>query len=135
MARSRLGKNKGNGDAPRAERRERFQRKYEAAKERLTRSKKGDGHNNAGRGIRDLYKEDLDRHLWSWASPSGRKERKRREKSRARRRKLARIVASAAGMAGAAGLSYFLYRKLRKNDRVEDPVSAQAEPDEDFDEG
>ena len=135
MARPRVGKSKRNGDVPRAERKERLQRSYSAARDRRRRSKgQREGRDDGHRDTRDLYKTDLDRHLWSWASPSGRKERRRREKSRARRRKLARLVASAAGMAGAAGLSYFLYRKLRKNDRLDDAVSAQAERDEDLDE-
>jgi len=89
---------------------------------------------NDRRGIRDLYKTDLDRHLWSWASPSAREKRRKEKHRRRRRRKVAGVVASAAGAVGAAGLSYFLYRRLREDDRPLDPVHSQADLDEaDFD--
>jgi hypothetical protein len=79
------------------------------------------------RSIRDLYQSDLDRHLWSWAAPSAKEKRRKEKRKQRRRRRFARIVASAAGAVGAAGLSYFLYRKLRRDDRREDPTHAQAD--------
>ena len=85
---------------------------------------------NDRRSIRDLYKTDLDRHLWSWASPSAREKRRKEKQRRRRRRKFAGVVASAAGAVGAAGLSYFLYRRLREDDRPLDPIHSQADLDE-----
>ncbi|MEE9133572.1 MAG: hypothetical protein V3U13_08430 [Gemmatimonadota bacterium] len=85
---------------------------------------------SARRSIRDLYKTDLDRHLWSWASPSAREKRQKEKQRRRRRRKVTQIVASAAGAVGAAGLSYFLYRRLREDERPRDPIHAQADLDE-----
>ena len=87
------------------------------------------------RSIRDLYKTDLDRHLWSWPVPSARKKRQKERERRRRRRKVAGIVASAAGAVGAAGLSYLLYRRLRdEEERPPDPMSAQGDLDDaDFD--
>lgn len=85
---------------------------------------------NDRRSVRDLYKTDLDRHLWSWASPSAREKRRKEKERRQRRRKFAGVVASAAGAVGAAGLSYFLYRRLREDDRPLDPVHSQADLDE-----
>ena len=82
------------------------------------------------RGIRDLYKTDLDRHLWSWASPSAREKRRKEKQRRRRRRKLTGVVASAVGAVGAAGLSYFLYRRLHEDERPLDPVHSQADLDE-----
>ena len=85
---------------------------------------------NDRRSIRDLYKTDLDRHLWSWASPSAREKRRKEKQRRRRRRKFAGVVASAAGAVGAAGLSYFLYRRLREDDQPLDPIHSQADLDE-----
>ena len=88
-------------------------------------------HRDSGRrGIRDLYKTDLDRHLWSWAGPSAREKRRKEKRRRRRRRKLTGVVASAVGAVGAAGLSYFLYRRLREDERPLDPVHSQADLDE-----
>ncbi len=85
---------------------------------------------NDQRGIRDLYKTDLDRHFWSWASPSARNRRRKARARRRRRRTLAGIIASAAGALGAAGLSYALYRRLKEDDRPLDPEYAEADLDE-----
>lgn len=85
---------------------------------------------SARRSVRDLYKTDLDRHLWSWASPSVREKRRKEKQRRRRRRKVTQIVASAAGAVGAAGLSYFLYRRLREDERPRDPIHTQADLDE-----
>lgn len=85
---------------------------------------------NDRRGTRDLYKTDLDRHLWSWASPSAREKRRKEKHRRRRRSKLAGVVASAAGAVGAAGVSYFLYRRLREDERPPDPEHSQADLDE-----
>ncbi len=91
------------------------------------RTERGDG---PVRSIRDLYQSDLDRHLWSWASPSAREKRRKEKRKRRRQRRVARILASAAGAVGAAGLSYFLYRKLRRNDRAEAAADAPADRDD-----
>jgi hypothetical protein len=86
------------------------------------------------RSTSDLYQSDLDRHLWSWASPGAK--RRRKEKSRReRRRRFAGVVASAAGALSAAGLSYILYKRLREDELPEDPEQAQGDLDEaDFEE-
>lgn len=81
-----------------------------------------------GRRTEDLYRTDLDRHLWTPRVRDGRRRRRRR-------RKLARAVASTAGMLGAAGLSYWLYRVLRDSDSdhedaSDDPEAAQADVEE-----
>ena len=69
--------------------------------------------------MRDLYKTDLDRHLWAWPKS---------KKPARRRRTLVRLIASAAGMLGAAGLSYVAYKKLRKKgSKSPDPIAEQAE--------
>ncbi len=85
--------------------------------------------------VRDLYRSDLDRHLWSWPKSKPSKKRKKAKKAPSRRRNVVRILASGAGMVGAAGVSYLLYRKLRSKEsgREDDPLSAQAEiePDDD----
>jgi hypothetical protein len=81
------------------------------------------------RRTRDLYKNDLDRHLWSWASPPAERRRKVR-KRRARRRTVAGIVASTIGAVGAAGLSVILLRTLREEDRPADPEHVEADLDE-----
>jgi hypothetical protein len=90
----------------------------------------------AGRSIRDLYKTDLDRHLWTWPLPSARKKRQKDKERRRRRRKIGGIIASAAGALGAAGLSFFLYRRLHEDEEQPlDPENAQADLDEaDFEE-
>lgn len=78
---------------------------------------------------RNIYKHDLDRHLWSWSRSSRARVRNsdRRRKIR-RRKKAAGLIASAAGALGAASLSFFLYRQLRDHDR-----SAAPEADADLD--
>lgn len=94
-----------------------------AGKERRRRSRDG------RRSTSDLYQSDLDRHLWSWASPGAK--RRRKEKSRReRRRRFAGVVASAAGALSAAGLSYFLYKRLREDELPEDLDDAQGDLDE-----
>lgn len=81
------------------------------------------------RRTRDLYKNDLDRHLWSW--PSAATERKRKvPKRRVRRRTVAGIVASTVGAVGAAGLSVFLLRRLRDVEPPPDPDHAEADLNE-----
>ncbi|UCC83451.1 MAG: hypothetical protein JSW46_00525 [Gemmatimonadota bacterium] len=81
------------------------------------------------RSTSELYQSDLDRHLWSWATPSAKRRRKEKSK-RERRRRFAGVVASAAGALSAAGLSYILYRRLREDELPEDPDDAQADLDE-----
>lgn len=81
------------------------------------------------RRTRDLYKNDLDRHLWSWTSPAAERRRKER-KRRARRRTVAGIVASTIGAVGAAGLSVILLRSLREAEGPADPEHAEADLDE-----
>lgn len=76
------------------------------------------------RYIRDLYRSDLDRHLWALPVPKNNKKR-RKKKERDKRRRAARLLASAAGALGAAGASYWLYRRIRKSKRGDaDPQSA-----------
>lgn len=86
------------------------------------------------RSARDLYRSDLDRHLWSWPKAKTSK-KKKAKKTPSRRRSLVRIIASGAGMVGAAGISYLLYRKFRKkeSDFKDDPLAVQGEvePDDD----
>ncbi len=77
--------------------------------------------------MQDLYQSDLDRHFWSWRTASSRSRRRKAKKRRGRRRKIAGLVASAAG---ALGLSYFVYRRLHRDDRPADPEEAQAESQE-----
>jgi hypothetical protein len=85
----------------------------------------------AGRSVRDLYKTDLDRHLWSWPVTSAKKKRAKDRERRKRRRKFVGLVASAAGALGAAGLSYMLYRRLHEDEtRERDPDHAEADLDE-----
>jgi hypothetical protein len=88
------------------------------------------GRRARGRRTRDLYKNDLDRHLWSWSSPAA-KQRRKKKKPRSRRRTMAGLLASAAGAAGAAGLSFFLYRKLREGEPPPDKADTGADLDED----
>jgi hypothetical protein len=80
-----------------------------------------------GRRTRDLYKNDLDRHLWSWSIPAT-AQRRKKKKRRSRRRTMAGLLASAAG---AAGLSFLLYRKLREGEPPAEPSDAAADLDED----
>jgi hypothetical protein len=120
-----------NGGTPTAERKDRRRKS-----ERRTGKDRRFGHDrrDGRRSIRDYYRSDLDRHLWSWTSPkSTRKKaprRKKPERKLARRRTLAGVVASAAGALSAAGLSYFLYRRLKKEELPDDPAAAQADLDE-----
>ena len=98
-------------------------------KERRTRAGR-DGR----RSTRELYQSDLDRHLWSWASPGAKRRRKQRSK-RARRCRFTGVVASAAGALSAAGLSYILYKRLREDELPADPEGAEGDLDEaDFEE-
>ncbi len=90
------------------------------------------GRSRDGRqSTEDLYQSDLDRHLWSWASPGAKRRRKEKSK-RERRRRLAGVVASAAGALSAAGLSYFLYRRLREDELPEDPDDVRDLDEADF---
>ncbi len=114
----RDGPPKGEGD----ERRSGGERR--AGKER-----RKSGRRDGRRSTSDLYQSDLDRHLWSWASP-GTKRRRKEKSKRERRRRFAGVVASAAGALSAAGLSYFLYKRLREDELPEDPNDAQADLDE-----
>lgn len=127
MALSRLPKGRRSSAQRKGnkERRDRVERRSGAERRAAGRR---DGRR---RSIRDHYRNDLDRHFWTWASPSARK-RRRQERERRRRRKTALgLIASAAGALGAAGLSVFLYRKLREEDeRPIDPAHAQADLDE-----
>ncbi len=82
------------------------------------------------RGIRDLYKTDLDRHLWSWVRPGARKKRREQTAQTRRRRTLAGFLASAAGTLGAAGLSFYLWKRLRSPEKPADPEHEQADLDE-----
>lgn len=92
-----------------------------------------DSRHERRRRTRDLYKNDLDRHLWSWTSPAA-EERRKEPRRRARRRTVVGIVASTIGAVGAAGLSVILLRSLREEDRPADPEHAEADLDEaDFD--
>jgi hypothetical protein len=81
------------------------------------------------RRTRDLYKNDLDRHLWSWTSAAAERKRKTR-KPRSHKRTVAGIVASAVGAVGAAGLSVLLLRKLRDAELPSDPEHAEADLNE-----
>ncbi len=87
--------------------------------------KKKESDNGAVRRyIRDLYRSDLDRHLWALPVPKNNKKR-RKKKERDKRRRAARLLASAAGALGAAGASYWLYRRIRKSKHGDaDPQSA-----------
>ncbi|KPK64975.1 MAG: hypothetical protein AMS21_05960 [Gemmatimonas sp. SG8_38_2] len=123
-AKSSKRKRKRTGRWSGKERRSGKDRRAEAAGDRKDRG-----------GVRELYKADLDRHLWSWARPSARQKRRKEKERRLRRRRLVGAVASAAGAVGAAGLSYFLYRRLRTDERPLDPEHAQADLEEaDFEE-
>ncbi len=118
-------KRSGRDDAPQDEGDERRSgRDRRASPERRGRSRR-DGR----RSTSDLYQSDLDRHLWSWASPGAKKRRKEKSK-RARRRRFAGVVASAAGALSAAGLSYILYKRLRESELPDDPEDAQGDLDE-----
>lgn len=119
---------RGNDDAPRrgaAERRSGYDRR--SGKDR--RAQPRAPRHERRRRTRDLYKNDLDRHLWSWTSPAAEQRRKGR-KRRARRRTVAGIVASTIGAVGAAGLSVILLRSLREEDRPADPEHAEADLNE-----
>jgi hypothetical protein len=120
MAPLKLGKLKGDGGAPQAAKKERRSRR----ERRSGKERRSDG---SRLGIRDLYQSDLDRHLWSWASPSVRKKRRKAQERRRRRRQLAGVLASAAGALSAAGLSYFVWRKLKKEDEPDDPEAAEGD--------
>jgi hypothetical protein len=103
-------------------------------KERRSGNDRRSGRERRSRRKRDrtkkpLYRDDLDRHLWSWAG--SKPSRKKREKATAeRKRKFAGVIASAAGALGAAGLSWFLYQKIRQEEQEEDPIARQADLDE-----
>ncbi|UCF18558.1 MAG: hypothetical protein JSU87_11480 [Gemmatimonadota bacterium] len=88
------------------------------------------GRRHHRRGIRDLYKTDLDRHLWSWVQPGARKKRRQEAGQTRRRHTLAGLLASAAGTVGAAGLSYYLWKRLRTTEKSSDPEHEQADLDE-----
>ena len=78
------------------------------------------------RETRDLYKNDLDRHLWSWTSAAAEQRRKQRK-----RKTKQRTIAATVGALGAAGISVLLLRSLRKDDRrPTDPEDAEADLDE-----
>ncbi len=89
-----------------------------------------DRRKRGSRRTEELYQSDLDRHLWSWASPASAKKRRKEKARRERRRTVAGVVASAAGALSAAGLSYFLYKRLREDERPPDPDQAQGDLDE-----
>lgn len=116
--------NKGKNDTPRggiAERRSGHDRRSGKERRSAPRVRR--------HGTRDLYKNDLDRHLWSWTSGAT-EQRRRSPKRKRRRRTVAGIVASTVGALGAAGLSVFLLRSLREADRPTDPEHAEADLDE-----
>jgi len=96
---------------------------------RTGRDRRERGRRDGRRSTSDLYQSDLDRHLWSWASP-GAKRRRREKSKRARRRRFAGAVASAAGALSAAGLSYLLYKRLREEELPEEDDDAVADLDE-----
>ncbi len=76
------------------------------------------------RYVRDLYRSDLDRHLWALPVPKNNKKR-RKKREHDKRRRAARLLASAAGALGAAGASYWLYHRIRKSKHGDaDPQSA-----------
>lgn len=91
----------------------------------ILKGKKKESDNGAVRRyIRDLYRSDLDRHLWALPVPKDDKKR-RKKKERDKRHRATRLLASAAGMLGAAGASYWLYRRIRKSKHGDaDPQSA-----------
>jgi hypothetical protein len=113
------GKAKGEKERRRGSDRRRSRERRRAGERRR---RDGDRH------TRELYRSDLDRHLWSWASSkTSRKKRKRR--------KATGVAASVAGALGAVGLSWFLYKKIRGEEREDDPIGEQVDLDEaDFDE-
>ena len=116
-----------------ASKRSRRSRNGAKAKERTDRRKSVRATRRDRLDARDLYKNDLDRHLWAWPKPRSarRKKKKAGKTSDGRRRRVARLVASAAGMLGAAGVSYLVYRRLRKRDGDfrDDPEAAEADAD------
>jgi hypothetical protein len=122
-----FGKDKDDRPRGRAERRSGYDRR--SGRDR--RSSPSAARHERRRQTRDLYKNDLDRHLWSWpteADEPGREKRKRKRKTR--RRTVAGIVASTIGAVGAAGLSIVLLRSLGGDDRPPDPEHAEADLDE-----
>ena len=104
MARSWLGTSERDRNSKRGTRRDAGERR----------------HRGGRRTIRDLYKTDLDRHLWTPRAKRDQEKKKRRR----RRRTVAGLLASAAG---AVGLSFLLYRRLRKPARPYDPAHAEAD--------
>jgi hypothetical protein len=96
---------------------------------RTGRDRRDRGRRDGRRSTSELYQSDLDRHLWSWASP-GAKKRRREKSKRARRRRFAGVVASAAGALSAAGVSYLLYKRLREEELPEEDNDALADLDE-----
>ena len=107
-----------NGDAETKSKRENRKKdsdRREGVDRRMSDRRKAKGRLH----MRDLYKTDLDRHLWAWPKS---------KKPARRRRTMVRLIASAAGMLGAAGLSYVAYKKLRKKgSKSPDPIAEQAE--------
>jgi len=127
MVSLRLFKNDDDGapESARADRRSGHDRR--SGRDR--RAKRPPRRHERRRRTRDLYKNDLDRHLWSWTSAATERRRKVR-KRRTRRRTVAGIVASAVGAIGAAGLSVLLLRKLRDEEPTPDPEHAEADLNE-----
>ncbi len=107
MARSWLGTSERDGKSKRGTRRDTGERRRNV------------GRRDGRRTIRDLYKTDLDRHLWTPRAKRDQEKKKRRR----RRRTVAGLLASAAGV----GLSFFLYRRLRKPAPPYDPAHAEAD--------
>ncbi|KPK79871.1 MAG: hypothetical protein AMS25_11115 [Gemmatimonas sp. SM23_52] len=126
MALLKLRKPEGDAGASQATKDERRSVKERRSGEerRSGKDRRGDG---SRLGIRDLYQSDLDRHLWSWASPSARKKRRKAKERHKRRRQLTGVLASAAGALSAAGLSYFIWRRFKKGEQPDDPEAAQNE--------
>ena len=108
MARSWLGTSERDRNSKRGTRRDTGERR------------RSEGRRDGRRTIRDLYKTDLDRHLWT---PRAKRDQEKKKRHR-RRRTVAGLLASAAG---AVGLSFLLYRRLRKPARPYDPAHAEAD--------
>lgn len=105
--------------------------KRRRGKDRRTGRDRRKRRRDSRRSTSDLYQSDLDRHLWSWATPGDKRRRKEKSK-RERRRRFAGVVASAAGALSAAGLSYILYRRLREDELPEDSDDVQDLDEADF---
>jgi hypothetical protein len=95
----------------------------------------GEERREAG-DVSDLYRSDLDRHLWSWATPRrSRGKRGKLQKKKGGTRKVGIWTWAAGAAAAVAGLSFLLYRRRRKGDSARKASSAPDLDEADFEGG